>query len=176
MLHHRAFAASLPLLLALAACSSSNSGGNTNGDASTGTDSGSSGTGPTRKTVTCADIATAEAANGTYTAGSWGDVPTGLQTLPSGAILCGSTSKTLPGETKPSANTHITSTAWDQDIFSFYNPLVTKLGCTLKAMDTSTDSIATYSRTSFTCTDGAFGTISATDETQYIVTYAAASK
>lgn len=172
MLHQRAFAASL--LMTLAACSSSSTPGNgsNTGDASTGggADTGTGSTGPTRKTVTCSDIAKDEALSGTYTAGSWGDVPSSLQALPSGAALCGSTS--IAGN----LYTHIVSTAWDQDIFTFYNPIVTKLGCTLKPMDTNNGENTTYSRTSFSCTDGSSGTISASDETQYVMTYSAAKK
>ena len=168
MLYHRALFASL---LMLAACSSTNSSGT-----GTGTDSGTTPTnnGPKRTTVTCDDVATAEAQNGTYAKGNWGDIPASLQALPSGATFCGTTSTVLGGDTVKV--THIVSTVWDQEIFDFYNPSVTKLGCTLQAMSTSSSSSVVYSRTSFTCTSGALGTIAATQDTEYQLTYSPPAK
>lgn len=169
MLYQRALATSL--FIALAACSSSSS--DSNGGTGTGDDASTpSGNSPQRKTVTCDDVQVEESHQGTYKAGDWGTIPAALQALPAGASFCGSTSTTLSPGTKPVVVTHIVSTIWDQDIYTFYNPLVTKLGCTLQPMDTTADSTVTVSRTSFTCTDGSLGTISATEETQYMLTYA----
>jgi hypothetical protein len=165
MLHLRTvILLALPFALACSSSSGSPAG-------SSNPDSGSPG-GPSRKTVSCSDVQTEESAmpNATFNPGSWGNVPATMQQVPPGGTLCGSTVVAVDGG-KAQVITHIVSTLWDQDLYNFYLPLVMNLGCTLKPMDTSASTYATYSRTSFTCTNMALGTISANEETQYFLTY-----
>jgi hypothetical protein len=86
--------------------------------------------------------------------------------LPPGAMFCGTT--TLAGGDGGPHNeqTEIATNLWDQQIFNFYNPIVTANGCTLKPMMTS--SSPPVSSTTFDCTNGGGGGIVASGTMQFL--------
>ncbi len=169
MLHTRV-AVALAVLALLSGCSSSNSG--TSGTpGSSGSGSGSGGNGPSRATVTCAQAGTA-ATGGTVTAGSWGTIPTAFQQTPGGGTFCG-TLTTGDGGGIAGSITIVLTSDWDQQIFDFYSPLAKAGACTLEAMTTTTGSLAT-SGTSYTCTNGGYGRIDASPDSNFLMlTYSA---
>jgi hypothetical protein len=144
------------------ACSSSSSSTTTpDGGGDGGTTIGP-GTGPDRQTLGCDAVGQHETTTlpgTTWLAGSWGSIPSQLQKPPPGGALCG-TDDDPSGGTSP-VYTVVTGTLWGQEIYDFYNPLVTSLGCTLAPVTTETTSSGTMSYATYHCTNGAAGNISA---------------
>jgi hypothetical protein len=158
---YRRVAATLALCALEAGCSSSSSpGGGGNADSGGGGGGGA----PNRVTGTCdqlvqdyLSIETA-GAGGTLETG-WGSVPSVLQVVPPGGSFCG-TATFADGGGVPT--TLIVSDLWDQQISSFYAPLVQQIasGCTLQPVDTMIGSPLQESAAPFACTStGAGGTI-----------------
>jgi hypothetical protein len=149
-------------LAALAACSSSStSGAPTGSSSSSGGASSSSGSGSSRMTISCDDAFTNTAAvmNNTVEKGTWGNIPSDLQHTPSGATLCGSLGDMPDGATATKI-TIVLSDLSDADLYTFYNPYVMSLGCTMDPPDSSSPLI-------FDCGSGHGGTINADSQYQF---------
>ena len=157
-------AALLALALLPAACSSKSGATPDVASASSGSGSGSGGA-PSRPSATCAE-ATTDVGNGALVPGSWGNLPESLRTTPSGGTLCGAAENGGDAGLL-SAVTIILTPDWDQQIFDFYNPLVSQAGCTLSPMTTTSGELAD-SYTSFTCPGGGIGTINASPDAAFI--------
>jgi hypothetical protein len=151
MVSHRT-AALLPLLGFMVACSSSSS--------SSSNDAGTSG--DTRSTVTCANLETQLApAGGTFMAGTWGDVPSTLQKLPSDGTLCGTIVLADGGEAT-AQEVVITTSLTGADLSTFYTPIFTSMSCTAQ-----TALIA--GGLDFTCPNSDVATVQPSGNEQYIL-------
>jgi hypothetical protein len=111
---------------------------------------------------------------GTYQAGSWGNIPAALQQVPPGATLCG-TDIIGDGGGFEGQLTLIAGSLWDQQIYTFYSPLVAQIpgGCSLSSDEVKTQGsgILQQSGAMFNCTSGAMGAIEA-DSTYLFYTLA----
>jgi hypothetical protein len=164
------------------ASSSGSSGSTSSGSAGGGSSSGAAGSGssssgssasgssgPSRTSTTCPTVLGNLVASqgGSSQPGSWGDLPSALQQIPTGGSLCGALYNATPdGGVGESYGTSLLTTLYGKPLFDFYSPLVTTLGCTLGQPDSG-------SLMTFNCTGGGFGTIAPDQVVQAVlVTYA----
>jgi hypothetical protein len=158
----------LAFTIAGSGCSSSSApvstgGGDAGGSSTTGEDAGG------RTVVTCAQVETlAKDGSLTWVAGSWGTVPTGLQSLPTGASLCGRQySAEGDGGVAGFDSVEVVSTLFGQPLLSFYAPLATSAGCTQE--QSSVGPASTYV---FSCPNQyVLSVVANPDETYYSVSY-----
>jgi Zn-dependent metalloprotease len=142
---------------------SAGDGGIAEGGTDASTDGGAP---PARSTTTCA-AAASDVGSGTLDPTSWGDLPSGLDAIPPGSTFCGSIYDPSTSAGILSAVTVILTPLWGQQIFDFYNPLVSAAGCTLAPMFTTGGDTPT-SYTSYTCPGGGIGTINASSDANFI--------
>jgi hypothetical protein len=112
--------------------SGSGSGGGSgsgSGGGSSGSSSGANEDGGSRPTETCSQIQSEAVSSGlSFAPGSWGPIPSALQSLPAGATLCGTQSL---GDAAIEDNDQVivASSLTGEALRGFYAPLAAKLSC-----------------------------------------------